>query len=135
MDKRRFGLIEVRQVNERTYFLEINGRLWAEVEWSAERRRWCIQDAAGHCLTHVEHIVGQDKDPQTAIRLAKKMIVDGRMPTPEEAYAEAYAQLQVEHKAKEEAKRNPAPEPADLGEPFMMEGIPEPEPVAVRRRP
>ena len=122
-DKRRFGLIEVRQVNERTYFLEINGRLWAEVEWSAERRRWCIQDAAGHCLTHVEHIVGQDKDPQTAIRLAKKMIVDGRMPTPEEARTQLKAEM--------EAARNSAPEPANLGEPFTME-ILEPEPVVVK---
>jgi hypothetical protein len=37
------------------------------------------------CLLHVEHIHGQDPDPQAAIRLAKKMIRDGRMPTPEEA--------------------------------------------------
>ena len=37
------------------------------------------------CLAHTESIVGQDRDVQTAIRLAKKMIVDGRMPTPEEA--------------------------------------------------
>jgi hypothetical protein len=43
------------------------------------------QDAAGQCLTHVEHIIGQDRDVQTAIRLAKRMIVDGRMSTPEEA--------------------------------------------------
>jgi hypothetical protein len=39
------------------------------------------------CLTHVEHIVGVDKDVQTAIRLAKRMIVDGRMPSPEDAIA------------------------------------------------
>jgi hypothetical protein len=71
-DKRRYGVIEVRQINAETYWLEINGVMWSEVEWSRERRRWCIQDAAGHCLSHVEHIVGQDKDPQTAIRLAKK---------------------------------------------------------------
>jgi hypothetical protein len=76
-DKRRYGVIEVRQINARTYWLEINGVMWSEVEWSRERQRWCIQDGAGHCLTHVEHIVGQDKDPQTAIRLAKKMIVEG----------------------------------------------------------
>jgi hypothetical protein len=125
-DKRRYGVIEVRQLNDRTYWLEISGVMWSEVEWSRERQRWCIQDAAGHCLTHVEHIVGQDKDPQTAIRLAKKMIVDGRMPSPEQARAQL--------KAEQEAERNPAPEPADLGELFTMEGIPEPEPVAVRRR-
>ncbi len=84
-DRRRYGVIEVRCINAKTYHLTINGKLWSEVEWSRSRRAWCVQDAAGHCLLHVEHIVGQDRDPQTAIRLAKKMIVDGRMPTPEEA--------------------------------------------------
>jgi hypothetical protein len=44
-----------------------------------------VQDAAGHCLLHVEHILNQDPDPQAAIRLAKRMIVDGRMPSPEQA--------------------------------------------------
>ena len=62
------------------------------------RRRWPL-------FTHVEHIVGQDRDPQAAIRLAKRMIVDGRMPTPEEAKA----QLEREH----------------LGEPFVMDPLPE----------
>ncbi|MGA8697573.1 MAG: hypothetical protein WB689_27820 [Xanthobacteraceae bacterium] len=82
-DRRRYGVIEVRRINAETYHLTIGGRLCSEVEWSPKRRAWCIQDAAGHCLTHVEHIVRQDKDPQTAIRLAKRMIVDGAMPTPE----------------------------------------------------
>jgi hypothetical protein len=124
-DKRRYGVIEVSQINAETYWLEINGQMWSEVEWSRARQMWCIQDAAGRCLTHVGHIVGQDRDPQTAIRLAKKMIVDGRMPTPEEARA----QLEAELKAKQKAKQ----EPADLGEPFTMEGAREADPVAVRR--
>jgi len=55
--------------------------MWSEVEWSPSRQAWCIQDAAGHCLAHVKRIVGQDRDVDTAIRLAKRMIVDGRMPT------------------------------------------------------
>jgi hypothetical protein len=84
-DRRRYGVIEVRRINAETYWLEINGTMWSEVEWSPSRQMWCVQDAAGHCLMHCEHIVGQDRDPQTAIRLAKRMIVDGRMPTPEEA--------------------------------------------------
>lgn len=86
-DRRRYGVIEVRRINAETYHLTINGELWSEVEWSHDRRRWCVQDAAGRCLTHVEHIVGQDKDPQAAIRLARRMIVDGRMPSPEQARA------------------------------------------------
>lgn len=76
-DQRRYGVIEARRINDATYHLMIGGELWSEVEWSPSRQRWCIQDAAGHCLTHVEHIVGQDRDVQTAIRLAKRMIVDG----------------------------------------------------------
>ena len=92
IDRRRHGVIEVRRINAETYWLTIGGRMWSEVEWSRSRRAWCVQDAAGHCLTHVEHIVGQDRDPQAAIRLAKRMIVDGRMPAPEEADAQLMAE-------------------------------------------
>jgi hypothetical protein len=84
-DRRRFGVIECRRINDRTYHLTINGTLWSEVEWSPGRQRWCIQDAAGQCLTHAESIVGQNPDPQQASRIAKRMIVSGEMPTPEEA--------------------------------------------------
>jgi len=108
-DKRRYGVIEVRRINAETYWLEIGGVMWSEVEWSRQRQMWCVQDAAGHCLIHVDHIVGQDKDPQTAIRLAKRMIVDGRMPSPEEARA------QLQHE--QERQR--------LGEPFVIDPLPE----------
>jgi hypothetical protein len=84
-DKRRYGVIEVRQVNARTYHLMINRQFWSEVEWSPSRRTWCIQDAEGRCLAHCDHIVGTNIDQRTAIALAKAMIRDGRMPTPEEA--------------------------------------------------
>ena len=84
-DIRRYGIIEVRRVNASTYHLLIGGVMWSEVEWSSSRKQWCIQDCCGMCLAHTESIVGQDRDVQTAIRLAKKMIVDGRMPTPEQA--------------------------------------------------
>jgi len=75
-------------------FLYINGEMWAEVQWSAERQAWCIQNACGHCLTHIEHLharvpndgTGQ-LDSTTAINKAKEMIRDGRMPAPEQARA------------------------------------------------
>ena len=67
-DRRRYGVIEVHRINAETYHLEISGQMWSEVEWSASRQAWCIQDAAGHCLAHVEHIIGQNVDVQTAIR-------------------------------------------------------------------
>jgi hypothetical protein len=95
-DKRRHGVIEVHRDrhNAQAYWLTIGGRVWSEVEWSSSRRRWCIQDAAGRCLAHVEHIHAQDADLQTALALARRMIRDGRMPTPEEA-AEALRQRQA----------------------------------------
>lgn len=94
-DRRRYGVIEVRQINADTYHLEINGQMWSEVEWSRDRGQWCIQDAAGQCLAHTAHIVGQDRDVQTAIRLAKRMIVDGRMPAPEEALRQLESREQL----------------------------------------
>jgi hypothetical protein len=107
-DKRRYRVIEVRSINAETYHLTINGTMWSEVEWSATRQRWCIQDAAGHCLTHTESIVGQDRDVQTAIRLAKRMIVSGEMPTPEEAH----------HQLKQRQERDRLGAP--LGEPWVL---------------
>lgn len=85
-DPRRYRVIEVRfRAAPPTYRLTIDGELWSEVEWSTSRRAWCIQDAAGHCLTHVEHIHAHDVDADAAISLAKRMIRDGSMPTPENA--------------------------------------------------
>jgi hypothetical protein len=116
-DHRRYGVIEVRRVNAETYHLTIDGQMWSEVEWSRSRQRWCVQDAAGQCLTHVEHIIGQDRDVQTAIRLAKRMIVDGRMPTPEEARR----QLKLE----QERKRLGEPLPAEFSE-RQRQAVPKP---------
>jgi hypothetical protein len=93
-DRRRYGVIEVRRLNADTYHLTIDGGLWSEVAWSPSRQAWCIQDAAGQCLTHVEHILEQDRDVQTAIRLAKRMILDGRMPAPEEAHQQLRERLE-----------------------------------------
>jgi len=76
-------------------FLYINGEMWAEVQWSGQRKAWCIQDACGYCLTHIEHLHLQvpntgdgDRDSTNAIEKAKEMIRDGRMPAPEQARAE-----------------------------------------------
>jgi len=75
-------------------FLHINGEMWAEVQWSGERQAWCIQDACGYCLTHIEHMhhtvpnTGTDGLNSTnAVAYAKEMIRDGRMPAPEQARA------------------------------------------------
>jgi hypothetical protein len=84
-DKRRYGVIEVRYRPgpPEIYQLTIARQVWAAVEWSRARRTWCIEDAAGHCLAHCEHIHGNDIDRPTALALAKAMIRDGRIPPPE----------------------------------------------------
>jgi hypothetical protein len=106
-DRRRFAVIECRRINAETYHLTISGELWSEIEWSASRQCWCVQDAAGQCLAHTEHILEQDRDVQTAIRLARRMIVDGRMPTPEEA------RRQLHEKQERERLGEPMPILAD----------------------
>jgi hypothetical protein len=100
IDRRRFGIIEVRFVRRNIYHLTIGGQLWSEVEWSPARQTWCIQDACGHCLAHCDHVHGEHIDQRTAIDLAKAMIRDGSMPTPEEA----------EQQLKAAAARGSAPE-------------------------
>ena len=87
-DRRRYGVIETRFQQRggiATYDLTIGGERWACVEWSPSRRAWCVQDASGRCLAHCDAIHGQHIDAATAVRLAKTMIRDGRMPTPEDA--------------------------------------------------
>lgn len=96
VDRRRFGVIETRfrqRGRVAAYNLTINRQLWACVEWSPSRRAWCVQDASGRCLAHCDAIHGQDVDARTAVALAKVMIRDGRMPTPEEAAAQLKERL------------------------------------------
>jgi hypothetical protein len=85
-DRRRYGVIETRYIGNDTYHLTINGELWSEVEWSPARRAWCIQDSEGRCLAHCEHTHATHIDQHTAVALAKTMIRNGGIPTPEEAH-------------------------------------------------
>jgi hypothetical protein len=87
IDPRRHGVIEVQFYPgpPAIYRLTIGNQLWASVEWSPRRGRWCVEDGVGRCLAHIEHIHGEDVDATNAVRLATAMIRDGRMPTPEEA--------------------------------------------------
>lgn len=102
-DPRRQRPIEVRsrKISEQ---LVIDGQLWAAVEWSRTRQVFCIEDAAGRCLTHHASIHGEHTDKHEAVALAKAMIRDGRMPTPEDA-ENAYSKHVRDHN-----KRVPTPE-------------------------
>ena len=77
--------IEITWTGDLIGRLTIDGQLWAEVEWSERRQRWCIQDAEGHCLRHKSSIHGAEVSKAAAVALAEAMIRDGRMPDPETA--------------------------------------------------
>jgi hypothetical protein len=93
-DMRRHGVIEVIRAGAGVYHLTINGVMWSEVEWSPAKQTWCVQDSCGHCLAHCEHTHGEEIDREAAIRLAKRMISNGTMPSPEEAEAALWARQQ-----------------------------------------
>jgi hypothetical protein len=98
-DRRRYGVIETRfrqHGQVAIYTLSIDGHVWAQVEWSRSRKAWCIQDASGRCLAHCDAIHGHDVDAQAAVALARRMIVDGRMRTPEEARDQLTKRLAAE---------------------------------------
>jgi hypothetical protein len=129
-DTRRYGVIETVTVNSSTYWLMIDDVMWAEVEWSPKRRAWCIQDAAGHCLAHVEHIVGQSPDVGKALRLAKRMIASGEMPSPEEAHA----QLEQERARPKTRAKNRKQEHAPLSQLIVGDITARSEAVPVARK-
>lgn len=107
IDPRRSMTIDVEFGPTRS-MLYINGTLWAEVDWSTARGEFCIQDCYGYCLSHVEHVVAtvpypikntENRNPNPiknhedslctgmdkAIEVAKQMIRDGTMRSPEDA--------------------------------------------------
>ena len=99
-DRRRYGVIEVEFLHlgdTAAYNLNLGGQTWACVEWSASRRAWCVQDAGGECLAHCDAIHGEHIDAATAVQLAKAMIRDGRMPTPEDAAQRLQERLKRDH--------------------------------------
>jgi hypothetical protein len=91
------------------YWLTIDGEVWSCVEWSPARRRWCIQDGSGRCLAHCDAIHGQDVDAATAVRPAKRMIVDGRMPTPEEAQQQLEERLEEDRRKQQPKQKGAKP--------------------------
>jgi hypothetical protein len=101
-----------------TYNLTINGKLWACVEWSPSRQAWCVQDASGRCLAHCDAIHGEHIDGPTALQIAKAMIRDGRMPTPEEAHEQLRKRLKTDRLERplEPSQEMPEPIQAKLSE-------------------
>jgi hypothetical protein len=81
--RRALPIVVEGEIPKFIYRLYILGELWASVEWSESRGRWCVEDACSQCLAHIEGICGAAPNATMAILLAKQMIRDGRMPTPE----------------------------------------------------
>jgi hypothetical protein len=98
-DPRRQRPIKVEWLSEEIGRLSIGGIHWGAVEWSEKRQAWCIEDAEGRCLSHHSHVHGQAASKDAAVTLAREMIRDGRMPTPEEAKRRRKERLEGQRKA------------------------------------
>jgi hypothetical protein len=85
--------------------VSVDGAHWASVEWSEKRQRWCVEDSQGQCLRHVGSIKGMAASKDEAVALTKTMVVDGRMPSPEQARAEHNERRRV---AREKRQQQPA---------------------------
>lgn len=79
------GDVDAAWRKKAAHSLTIDGELWAAVEWSEKRQRWCMEDAEGRCLKHLSCIHGDAPDRDAASAKAEAMIRDGRMPDPETA--------------------------------------------------
>jgi hypothetical protein len=92
----------------------LDGEHWASVEWSEKRQAWCIEDCEGRCLAHVDSIRATAESRWQAEALAEAMIRDGRMPTPEQAKAEADERRRVETERAKRQRQQRATRPSEL---------------------
>src|SRR5262249_6430128 len=86
--------------------ISINAEYWAAVEWSERRQAWCIEDAEGRCLAHKEN--GQAISKEAAVTLAREMILDGRMPSPQQAHDARLATQRERARRREKRNQQPA---------------------------
>jgi hypothetical protein len=108
IDPRRQRPIKVEWSSEQIGLLSISGIHWGAVEWSEKRQAWCIEDAEGGCLRHTDHVHGQAASRDAAVTLAREMIRDGRMPTPEEAKRRRREQVEGQRKANANRANQPS---------------------------
>ena len=91
--------------------ITVGGEYWCAVEWLSRRKAWCIEDAEGRCLTHAPSIHGQAATKEAAEALAREMILDGYMPSPQQAHSAWLARQSTEEQVRERRreKRNQQP--------------------------
>jgi hypothetical protein len=94
--------------------VSLDGEHWASVEWSEKRQAWCIEDCEGRCLAHVDSIRATAESRWHAEALAEAMILDGRMPTPEQAKAEADERRRAETERAQRQRQQRATRPSEL---------------------
>jgi hypothetical protein len=85
-DRRRLRVIRTDYRRGR-YILTIDGRTWATVGWDSRRRAWVVRDPKGYPPPHLVLSQSESVDSETAVRLARRLIRDGSLPTPELAGA------------------------------------------------
>jgi hypothetical protein len=91
--------------------IRVGTEYWGAVEWSNRRQAWCIEDVEGGCLAHAASIRGKAASKEAAEALARAMILDGRMPSPQQAHADRLAREPAEEAARKlrREKRNQQP--------------------------
>lgn len=106
-DARRSQQVKIKWSNDGAAIgrLYVGGEFWGAIEWSEKRQAWCIEDAEGACLRHVASIRSQTSSRSKAASLAREMIRDGRLPSPEQAKAEHKARrvAQAESRSRQPA--------------------------------
>ena len=94
--------------------VSLDGVVFARVEWSERRQKFCIEDSEGQCLTHVGSIKGMAISRDEAVALAFAMIRDGRMPDPKTARAEHREREKLREERLRAAQEKRRQQPAEI---------------------
>jgi hypothetical protein len=94
--------------------IRVGTEYWGAVEWSERRQAWCIEDVEGGCLAHAASIHGKTASKEAAEALAREMIRDGRMPSPQQAHADRLAREPAEEAARKRRREKRNQQPAQI---------------------
>jgi hypothetical protein len=94
--------------------IRVGTEYWGAVEWSNRRQAWCIEDVEGGCLAHAASIHGKAASKEAAEALAREMIRDGRMPSPQQAHADRLARQPAEEAARKRRREKRNHQPAQI---------------------
>jgi hypothetical protein len=92
----------------------LDGVVFARVEWSERRQRWCCEDSEGQCLKHVGSIKGMAASKDEAAARAIAMVRDGRMPDPKTARAEHRERQKLREERLRVAREKRRQQPAEI---------------------